>query len=201
MKKLLSALFLLALCSSLAAATVPDPTYCTVTPIYGGPLAADECVIIHPANHASNYYTITVHNSSDAAIPGAVVKVQFTAGILVCGTPTPIHEVIADGSGVANIYLRGGGCMTNVADACRFLANDIQIRVVKGVRSTDNGDHNLNAPDLAVNAVDLGKFGAEFKGTYTTQPLCHDYNLDTVCNAVDLSLFGAGFKGGWVCTP
>jgi hypothetical protein len=197
MKKLLCALFLLALCSSLAAASVPDPGFCTITPIYGGPAAANEALLICPADYVGSYYTITVHNSSDAAIPFAVVKIVLDAQILTCSTPVPIHEVTADVNGVAHMYLRGGGCLTNVANAVRIYANDLPIRTILGVRSPDNGAHTLCAPNLAVTAADLSPFAEEFKGI--SAAACHDYTMDGACTAADLAIFGAGFKGGWIC--
>jgi hypothetical protein len=44
-------------------------------------------------------------------------------------------------------------------------------------------------------------FGAEFMGSYTVHPSCHDYNMDASCNAADLAMFGAAFKGGFLCPP
>ena len=67
MKKLLSALFLLALCSSLAMATVPDETKCTVTPDLNG-----GCLIA-PGTLTGTTLTITVRNSSNNPIPNAAV--------------------------------------------------------------------------------------------------------------------------------
>jgi hypothetical protein len=202
MKKLLCALSLLALCSSLAAATVPDAGFCTVSPIYqpaGNTDPALEALLVCPANYAGSYYTITVHNSSDNAVPNAIVQFIFDSEIMVCGTPIPIHEVTADLDGVAHLYLRGGGCLTNKTDAIRVLANGVQIRMFKGVRSPDNADHILSFPSLSMTASDLTMFGLEFKGVVAAG--CHDYTMDSSCSAGDLAIFGAAFKGGFTCTP
>jgi hypothetical protein len=74
MKKLLSALFLLALCSSLAMATVPDPSKCSVTPDYNG-----GCLIA-PGVIGGTTLSITVRNSSNNPINNAVVTVSLNAG-------------------------------------------------------------------------------------------------------------------------
>ena len=71
MKKLLSALFVLALCSSVAMATVPDPSNCEVTP------DLNNGVLICPDNPVllnGTTYTITVRNADNNPIPNAAAR-------------------------------------------------------------------------------------------------------------------------------
>jgi len=201
MKKLLGALFLLALCSSFAAATVPDPAFCSLSPIYGNVgVPAEEAVIVIPTNTAlweGAKYTITVHNSSDLPIAGAVVQVTFAPSIAIC--PSAVHSGVTDANGVWITYFRGGGCLTNVGQACVVTANGIQIREVRSVRSQDNGDHTTSQPTLNCDTVDLTFFGGEFKGV--DPAACHDYDLNDACDTVDLVSFGDAFKAAWTCAP
>jgi hypothetical protein len=208
MKKLLSALFLLALFSSVAAATVPDPAFCHVSPIYGVVgNAAREVVIVSPPYNSylghltGTQYTIHVANSSNAPIVGAAVAVSFSSAvpnaIRVC--PSAQHTGVTDVNGDVQLWFTAGGCLTNFAGACVVTANGVEIRVVRGVRSPDNGDHSLNQPDGYVDTVDLSVFGAEYKGAYTTNPLCHDYDYSLACDTVDLTYFGEGYKRNMQC--
>jgi hypothetical protein len=133
---------------------VPEPEYCTVTPIYGGPSPATEAVLIAPAEYSGAYYTVTVRTASNAPMPGVVVKFIFGSQVDLCGSPVPNQiQAMTGMNGVANLYLRGGGCLTNIGDACRVTANDIEIRTIRGVRSMDNADHQTSQPDLAVDPV------------------------------------------------
>lgn len=204
MKKLLSALFLLALCSTIASATVPDPQYCTVSPIYGlVGTPAREVVIVAPPYAAGTghlpgtQYTIHVANASNLPIVGASVSISFHASIRVC--PASLHTGVTDASGDVSIYMTAGGCLTNVAGACVVTANGVEIRNIRGVRSVDNGDHALSQPDGYVDTIDLSIFGAEYKGVYTINPLCHDYDYSLACDTVDLTYFGEGYKRNMQC--
>jgi len=203
MKKLLSALFLLALCSSLAMATVPDPQYCTVTPLLGPrpspsepPYPATAVAFLSPAVVGGTTLTITVKNHSNAVIPNAAVSVSFDAAIRTC--PGVSHTATTDGSGVCHITLRGGGCLSEVLGACVIVANGQEIKNLNFVRSPDNNSHTAPAGDGDVGLIDLGFFGPEFKGTYSPAK-CHDYDNDGLCNLIDLGYFGPSYKSGVTC--
>jgi len=197
MKKLLSALFLLALCSSLAMATVPDPTYCSVAPLFG---TVNQGVIIAPGNLAGTTLTITVKNSSNVAIPNATVAVTFmnqpNQHIGIC--TSAVHTATTQSNGTCTIALRGGGCLMNTVGACIVTANGVEIKNIKFVKSPDNGAHLLCSPDGHVDTVDLQFFASEFK--LQAPANCHDYNNDGTCDTVDLTYFADAFKGNMVCT-
>jgi hypothetical protein len=190
MKKLLSALFLLALCSSLAMATVPDPTKCTVTPDLNG-----GCLIA-PGTLSGTVLSINVRNSSNNPIPDAVVQVVFNAAIEICTTAT--HNASTDANGNCTVALRGGGCVNaSTAGACVVIANGIEIKNYNKVKSPDNASHDSSVPSGTVTIADLPFFGDEFKGTAAAA--CHDYTNDGFVTTADLPFFGDAFKAGLNC--
>lgn len=199
MKKLLSALFLLALCSSLAMATVPDPTKCTIQGLLGpvGGAPSTKVALIAPGPLAGTHLTITVRNSSNNVIPGAAVSIIFGAGPLVCGNA--IHSVTANGSGVANIDMRGGGCLTGVSGAATIIANGVILMDVFNVRSPDNASHTVCVPDLSVAISDLTNLADEFLGVAPAG--CHDYDNSLTVDIADLPYFGDAFVASLQCNP
>jgi len=203
MKKMLSALFLLALCSSLAGASVPDPLNCTVTPLLGDPLVPSSLVaFLAPGAVNGTTLTITVRNASNALIPNASVVITFNSEVGICGVPAAVHTGTTGASGptlgVCTITLKGGGCQTGVYGACVIRANGIEIKNLQNVRSPDNEGHTTSVPSGSVNTQDLGAFGDEFKGV---QPVgCHDYDNNAAVNTQDLGYFGDAYKLGVTCT-
>lgn len=191
MKKLLSALFLLALCSSLAVANVPDPSKCTVTP------DLNNGVLIAPGNLSGTTLSVTVRNASNNPIPNANVSVVFNSAIRIC--TNAVHTGVTNASGFCSINLRGGGCInTATTGACVVIANGIQIKAYVKVKSPDNASHDTSVPSGSVTIADLPFFADEFKGVAAAG--CHDYTNDGVVSTSDLPLFGDSFKGGLSCT-
>ena len=201
MKKLLSALFLLALCSSLAGASVPDPTFCTVTPLLGNQALPSSLVaFLAPGAVTGTTLTITVRNASNVLIPSASVVISFNSQIGICSNA--IHYATTGttgaGLGVATITLKGGGCLTGIPSACVITANGIEIKNLQNVRSPDNEGHTTSVPSGSVTTQDLSAFGDEFKGV---QPVgCHDYDNNAAVNTQDLGYFGDAYKLGTTCT-
>lgn len=191
MKKLLSALFLLALCSSLAVANVPDPSKCSVTP------SLNNGCLIAPGNLTGTTLSITVRNVSNNPIPNAVVQVLFLSGIRIC--QTAVHTVNTNASGFCTINLRGGGCInTETTGACVVVANGIEIKGYTRVKSPDNASHTASVPSGSVTVADLPFFADEFKGL---QPAgCHDYDNSGAVTVADLPTFGDAFKASLSCT-
>jgi len=191
MKKLLSALFLLALCSSLAMATVPDPTKCVVTPDLNG-----GCLIA-PGTLSGTTLAITVRNSSNNPIPNAAVNVILNSQIRIC--TTAVHSATTNASGQCSITLKGGGCINAATSgACSVVANGIEIKGYTKVKSPDNAGHTGSVPSGNVTVADLPFFADEFKGV---QPAaCHDYTNDGLVTVADLPTFGDSFKLGLTCT-
>jgi len=197
MKKLLSALFLLALCSSLAGATVPDPLNCTITPLLGNPLIpANQVAFLSPGAVSGTTLTITVRNNVNQPISGASVVVTFNSAVKPC--VTALHTATTNPSGVCTVTLTGGGCLTGLLGACVITANSVEIRNLLNVRSPDNGSHTASVPSGSVTTTDLGYFGDEFKGVVPVG--CHDYDNNGVVNTTDLGYFGDAYKLATVCT-
>lgn len=197
MKKLLSALFLLALCSSLAMATVPDPTKCTIEGLLGpaGGLPSTKVALIAPGPLSGTALTITVRNTSNNVIPNASVQVVFAGSILIC--QNAVHSVTADNNGVAHINLRGGGCLTGQVDACVIVSNGVDLLSVSNVRSPDNASHTGCVPSLSVAIGDLTFFADEF--LHVAPAGCHDYDNTLVVDISDLPYFGDAFVASLQC--
>lgn len=202
MKKLIPALVLHALCSSLAAATIPDPQLCSISPIYGlVGIPGREVVIVSPWDGyqylTGTQYTVRVATSSGAPIAGSVIRVEFHPSIIPC--PDAQHSAVTDWNGEARIWFTASGCLTDVAGACVITADGIEIRQIRGVRSPDNGDHYVAQPDGAADVIDLTYFGSEYKGSETGRGICHDYDYSLACDTVDLTYFGEAFKRAFCC--
>jgi hypothetical protein len=197
MKKLLSALALVALCSTIAMANVPCPEYCSITPLLGDPLFPSTQVgFLSPGVVNGTTLTITVRNCSNLPINAATVQVIFADAVKIC--TTAVHQATTSALGVCTITLNGGGCLSNVLGACVIKANFIEIRNLRNVRSPDNGSHTGSVPSGSVTTTDLGYFGDEFKGVAI--PGCHDYDNNAAVNTTDLGYFGDAYKLGTVCT-
>lgn len=191
MKKLLSALFLLALSSSLAMATVPDPTKCTVTPNLNGG------VIIAPGLLSGTTLSINVRNASNNPIQSAAVQVIFNNQIRIC--TTAVHTASTDVNGNCTVQLRGGGCINSATvGACVVIANGIEIKNYTRVKSPDNANATISQPSGNVNTVDLPYFADQFQGNVPAG--CHDYDNNSIVNTVDLPYFGDAFKAALTCT-
>lgn len=193
MKKLLSALFLVALCSSLAMANVPDAQYCSVGPLLG--TAPNQVAFIAPGTLAGTIITISVRNGSNNPIPAATVVVSFATGIRTC--VTAVHTVTTDALGICTVALRGGGCLSNVYGGCIIVANGIEIKNLKYVRSPDNNAHTTPLPDGFVSVGDLTYFGDEYKGLVAAG--CHDYDVSGTVTVGDLTMFGDAYKSQLNC--
>jgi len=188
MKKLLSALVVLALCSSAAMATVPAPANCSVVPADG--LAGVVLCPDSPAPIAASIYTVNVRNSANNPIPNAAVTFDFpnppSAGIKFCTTAA--NSGTTDALGNVVITLRGGGCATGSNPyACVVKANGVPIRNYGAVKSPD---YDGAAASGAVNGSDLINFKANFPPGV---PGCHDYDNNNVMNVGDTIIFASGY--------
>jgi hypothetical protein len=189
MKKLLAALFVLALCSSIAMGSVPDPDKCTVLPNLN-----DGCLICpgNPSPINGTTYTVTVRNNNNDLIPDAVVEFQFDANIGICDDAQ--HTVTAT-AGVAIVTLKGGGCVTT--GGCDVKANGQLIHSFTNCKSPDNGANHASFPDGDVGIGDIGPFGDEFNGP---EDDCHDYDNTGTTDVGDIGFFGDAFSAHNVCT-
>jgi len=189
MKKLLSALFVLALCSSVAFATVPDPSKCSVTPadaLLGVVLCPDS-----PAPINATIYTITVKNSAGNPIQNASVAIEFPVPTNIKNCTTANNNGTTNTSGIANITLRGGGCQrtSGAVYAVLVKANGVVIRSYYNAKSPD---YDGVGPNGLVNLQDL----LAFRGAVG----CHDYNNDNAMNLSDTLIFAPAYSPAHSCT-
>lgn len=187
MKKLLSALFALALCSSMALATVPYPPYCTVVPcdaLNGVVMGPDS-----PSPIPASIVNMTIRNQSNNVIPSAAVNITFAAGPF-CFCNTMQYNTTTNANGWAQLILRGGGCLRNTDQAAVIRANGSIVRNYRNAKSPDwdgaNGNCVVNLPDYV---------------RFVARDLCHDYDNNGNVDLADVVLFTAGFSPGHSCTP
>jgi len=192
MKKVLGALAALALCSSLAAAEVPEQGNCTVAPSDNlGGLVFSPLV---PAPAPASVNTITVRNSANAPINNASVVVEVGANTVLCGAT--VLTGVTNASGQVVLTLGGGGCAHNVPLSGIIRANGVTIRTFANVKSPDydgaGGNRSVGLPDLT-------QFSAEFGGSVPSA--CHDYDNNGNTGLPDLIIFGAPFQSASSCAP
>ncbi|MCK4412001.1 MAG: hypothetical protein KAY32_00520 [Candidatus Eisenbacteria sp.] len=172
----------------MAHATVPDATYCSVTPCdtYGAVLVCPDYSIsagaVDPVVDIE--FTVNVRNASNDPIPGAFVQT-------VLGTPGNHHvcndavlTATTDGAGNAVFNIAAGGCTIAAGAAVQIVANSVTIRTYDAVKSPDligSGDSD--------GIVSLEDFSF-FAGTYgsTTDP-CTDYKGSGMTELEDFSVF------------
>lgn len=190
MKKLLSALVLLALSSGLALADVPDPNNCSVIPSDG-----INGIIICPAAPTpltETINTVTVRNLQNQTIANATVIFLFGTTINVC--PSAVHTATTNASGVCTITVSGGGCATS-AGAGTVKANGVTIREYVNVKSPD---WDTFSGDRTVGAGDYAQFAPRFNQGSTTDP-CFDYDNNGSVGASDYSIFARAFNRASHC--
>jgi len=192
MKKLLSALFALALCSSMALATVPYPPNCAVTPwdgLNGVVLCPDNTYLGQNIIPAS-FGTLTVRNQANNPIANASVIVSFLPAGPYCFCPSMVYTTTTNGSGVANLTLRGGGCVRNTDQACVIRANGVVIRDYYNAHSPD---WDGVAGDCHVNGADAQRFAM------VPKDLCFDFDNSGTVDLGDYIVFTSGLTASHNC--
>lgn len=198
MKKLLSALFVLALCSSVAMASVPDPVNSSVAPIFNNGLVL--CPDGNfPTPHPSGVITVTVKNSANNPIAGAVIEVDFHSDIAICDSFFAQFPVLTNASGEAQVVLAAAGCVNNVTNAAVIRANGIPIETVRNLKSPANGSASENAPLQNVGSAALVPFANSWLGA---EPVfhCADYDNSGDMGSPDLVIFATAFLRAYGCT-
>jgi hypothetical protein len=184
MKKLLSAFIGLALFSSLAMATVPDPPKCSVTPcdaLNGVVLCPDQ-----PSAIASSIVNMVIRNSSNNPINNAAVNISFGSGLCFCASM--VYNTTTNAQGQATLTLRGGGCLTGVSGAAVIRANGVVVRSYS----------NAKSPDWAPNCdrrVDLGDLIRFAPRT----DLCFDFDNVGGVDLGDIIIFTSGYTPAHSC--
>lgn len=190
MKKVLAALFALALLGSMAMADVPDQSKCSVTPAdaLNGMIVCPRI----PSALSASVLTITVKNASNNPINNAAVVVILTAANPTCSNA--VLTANTNASGVATITVAASGCANGVPASGIVKANGVTIRNYNNVKSPD---FDGAAGDGFVNLSDLVKFANEFNNI--DPAACHDYTNDGFCNLSDLIPFSEAFAGAKKC--
>jgi hypothetical protein len=184
MKKLLSSLVVLALCSSVALATVPDPPKCSVSPwdaLAGVVLGPDT-----PAPIPASIGALVIRNGSNQPINNAAVNITFLSGLCYCTSMN--FNTTTNAQGQATLTLRGGGCIRNTDNAAVIRANGVIIRAYR----------NAKSPDWAPNCdrrVDLGDL---IRFSPLTD-LCHDYDNNNTLDLSDIIIFTTGYTPAHLC--
>ncbi len=193
MKKFAIAILGVALCSSAAFATIPNPVNCSVEPgdALDGPFLAPS----DPTPPPATINTITVRNSANNVIENATVVITLTAANIVCGST--VLSGTTDAAGQVALTLGGGGCVDDIPLSGVVKANGITIRAYENVKSAD---YDGAAGSLVIDLSDLVSFSAEFLAAAGTGT-CHDYNNDGTTGLPELVLFGPTFTTPNTCTP
>jgi len=188
MKKLLSALFVLALCSSMAAANVPYSSNCVVSPcdaLNGAVVCPDQPTVL-----TQTVVNMTIRNQANNPIPGAAVNLTFLNSTNLCICNTMIFNGTTDNSGKLTMTLRAGGCLNGVDQALVIRANATLVRNFKNVKSPD---WDGVAGNCVVNLSDIVRFAPQ-------SDLCFDFDNSGVVDLGDVVIFAAGYNPAHFCT-
>lgn len=196
MKKLLFALVVLALCSSVAMASVPDPGNSSVTPDYNNGVILVPYPGAPAVPYGASVLTVTVKNSANNPIAGALVEVTFHADIALCTSFVPTATTNA--SGMAEIILAGAGCVHNTANAAVVRANGIIIRSFLNAKSPANSSAAGNSPESSVNLSSLGAFVDAYNG-FADGPCTQLINAGST-GIGDMSIVLDGYIEAYSCT-
>ena len=200
MKRLLSALVLLALAGGVASAGVPDAFNSSVLPsdAYVYPRVTG---ILDQRDGAPNPHPladlyVTVRNFANVPIPNAYVEVVFST---LCDDPVCMCDgIILDGytdpTGLVIINLGYGGCCyVEGGAAVAVYAEGVVVRAFEYAVSPDwdevEGNCIMGLADFTV----FGNYWVSGEGG------CTDYDGDGATALIDFTTFGQGWVQG--CTP
>ena len=194
MKTALTLLAVLALMGSTAYASVPDPDYCSVTPMDDMDVARligvpDEMGV------PSAQLNIFVAAFGGDAIDNAYVEVVLSGlcdGLCICDAAVLTGYTVA---GWLTIEGQFGGCCDLAPDAAVVVvAEGVGIRSAGYVVSPD---YDGATGDCAVTLADFIYFGSNWG--QVSGVTCADYSGDEACTLADFITFGAGW--GKFCAP
>ncbi len=188
MKKLLSAMVVLALVSGAAWASIPDPDYCTVQP--GDAMAYPRILGVPATTGGSPYWDLNIHVAAFGGIslPNAYVEVIFDVSCEdLCSCTGLDLNGYTNASGNISFQVKLGGCCEATAAAI-ILADSVPIRQYEFVVSPDLTSP-LGGGDCNVALADFSTFGSHYGGGGG----CTDFNGDNLTGVGDLVVFG----GGW----
>ncbi len=166
---------------SVAAADVPDPEHCIVSP-----WDTMGQVLVSPGQHPLDQVTVTVRNAVGNAVPGATVQIILCQSDRICYDPFEpgLGPTNANGAGVAQLNPQVGGC-----DECsiQVRANGVLIRTYTRIVSPD---WDGSAADGIVDEADEAYFSHACDYGYDP---CADLNHNGLCDGADLSMFASAY--------
>ena len=203
MKRLLSALVLLALAGGVAAAGVPDPNNSLVLPPDGalqprilGILDERPAGVHNP--HPFANLTITIRNFANVPINGVYVVVELNsecdAPLCVCDMADLTGYTNASGQVVINVGL-GGCCHVDGGAAAAIYADGVVIRSYDYVVSPDWNEALGNCVMGLDDFTIFGNYWVSGAGG------CTDYDGNGATGIVDFSIFGQGWRQGCTQAP
>lgn len=198
MKRLLSAVVMLALASGVAYANVPDPTACTVMPY--DTFTNQRMVVIGdvPAPSALADVDIFVAATGGIALENRYVEIFFAgecdASMCYCdGLVLSGYTGTGGNAGLISFNLAASGCC-EVTTAGRIVADGLPIRGYDIIVSPDyDGFSGSCGTDLS----DFIAFGA---AGWTGQETCYDTSGDGIVGLPDFIAFGSAFGTVQGCT-
>ncbi len=195
MKKLLSAVIMLALVSGAAWASVPDPEYCEVLP--GDEMAVPRLLGITKDAGGSPYWDLDIHVAAFGGVSLANVYVQVMINTDcdadLCTCSGLVLDGFTDANGDVSFEVRLGGCCEMTA-AVIIMADDVPIRQYDFVVSPDITSA-VGGGDCQVVLADFSAFGA---GLGAGAAGCTDFTGSGNTVLGDFVVFGAGWGGS--CT-
>ncbi len=196
MKRLLSAVVMLALCSSVAYANVPDPTACEVTPLDG--FLSQRMVVIGDEPAPVGMANISVLVAATGGVPLDNVFVEiFFAGecdATLCYCDGLVLSGYTDVNGMIDFNMAAGGCC-EVTTAARIVADGLPIR---GYDVVSSPDWNGAAGDCAMGTDDFIAFGSL---GWSGGQNCFDTTGDGTIDVTDFINFGNVWGTSQGCTP
>jgi hypothetical protein len=195
MKRLLSAVVMLALCSSVAYANVPDPTACEVTPLDGFQFQRMVVMADQPAPSNLADISVFVAATGGVALDNVFVEIFFAGecDASMCYCDGLVLSGYTDANGMIDFNLAAGGCC-EVTTAARIVADGLPIR---GYDVVVSADYNGASGDCAMGTDDFIAFGSL---GWAAQGNCYDTSGDGVINVTDFIGFGNVWGTGQHCT-
>lgn len=203
MKKLLSAMIMLALVSSVGWASVPDPDYCEVNPQDG--MLCPRLVAVPLCESSFSHIDVYVRAFGGVNIDNAYVEILINGGCPeFCECDCLELTGYTDANGHVEFFVEMGGCCEMDAAAC-ILADGVPIRQYNMIASPDVGDTPLppNEDMCLIQLVDFTAFGLNWG-----LPGCFDFDgqenvsgFPCITDLPDFTLFGLVWSRGCNSAP
>ena len=188
MKRLLSAVVMLALIGGMAYASVPDPTYCEVTPLDGFEYQRMVVIGDDPAPSALADITVVVKAYGGIPLDNRLVEITFNGDCdaTMCYCTGLTLSGYTDANGSISFNLAASGCCETTT-AGLIVADGLPIRGYDVIVSPDydgaTGNCNMETGDFIA-------FGAQ---GWAGQMTCYDTSGDGVVDITDFIAFASAW--------